>query len=463
MLPLPLTLAKARRLWHQDFDTQCDAMPLQLRTRTLKAKLDADGRVVEPARTEHYYVQPKAAPSTTKDLFTDLVFMSVRALEQQNRALGFDFNQHGTDAAPEVPAIAVNCKQLGKRRRLSSRTIRTHIDLLLKMGAITRKVWHGTRANFELWINPKYVWQTPEMPVESDLDRLQIGSILQGEPTKFPLSVAFETLETRKLEVGNGDKLLPHEASAAEIELVTTAPAVFGLETQATLTRNTGPQADPELPTQASETASAGARHKTRAAARKQAQSAPVAPQTGISREKQKQLVMALWAYARQQLYADVAFDAQQHAKAQNAIWAGVFCKFQQGLTPREWELYLQQALERVDLVRDWVKARHYRLPAPYAEVVAGRGYFDLANANGFVKTEEWLAQKMVKRHEYNVATTLRRAGAEMRGWRLKTASKRVLALTMAQLYQKHLKKVLALRDPRALDKFYLVAAGGKR
>lgn len=450
MLPLPLTLAKARRLWHQDFEAQCGAMPLQLRCRTHKAKVDAEGRVVQAARTERYYVQPKAAPSTAKDLMTDLVFMSFRALERQGRELGFDFSQHGTDVAPEAPAIAVNCRQLAQRRSMSSRTVRTHLDLLLKMGALVRKAWHGTRANFELWINPKYLWQTPEMPVESDLDRLQIGSILQGEATKFPFSVAFETLETGKREPSNVDKL------------VTTTTPGFELETLATPTGNTGPQADPERAPSASEIASAGARHESRATARKKAQAAPTGPDTA-SRQAHKQFVMSLWAYARQQLYADVAFDEQQHAKAQNAIWYGVFGNFDGSLTEREYGLYHQQTLERVDLVAKWLKRNpDYRLPMPYAEVVKGQGYFDQENAHGFVKTKAWLAEKMVRHHEYHVATVLRKAGAEMRGWRLKTASKRVLALTMAQLYQKHLKKVQALRDPLALDKFYIVAAGGK-
>ncbi|MBF9239486.1 hypothetical protein I2I05_18985 [Hymenobacter sp. BT683] len=450
MLPLPLTLAKARRLWHQDFEAQCAAMPLQLRSRTHQARLDAEGQVLVPARTEHYYVQPKAAPATAKELMTDLVFMSVRALERSNREPGFDFAQVGTDAAPQAPPIAVNCKSLGKRRSMSSRSVRTHIDLLLKMGALVRKAWHGTRADFELWINPKYVWQAPEMPVESDLDRLQIGAILNSEPTKFPLSVAFETLETRKLETSQVDKLV-----------VATPPAPK-LETQATLTGNTGPQPDPEPLGAAAETGQAGARRRPRAEARKLAQTAASAPKTGPTLA-QKRLVMSFWAYARPQLYGDVAFDEAQHAKAQNAIWFGVFAGFQAGLSEREYELYHQQALERVDLVADWLKRNPGRfLPAPYAEIVKGRGYFDRENGLGFVKTEEWLAQKMLRRHEYHVATTLRRAGAEMRGWRLKTAGKRVLALTAAQLYHKHLKKVQALRDPRALDKFYFIAAGGK-
>jgi hypothetical protein len=471
MLPLPLTLAKARRLWHQDFEARCDAQPLQLRTRALKARTLNDG-TVQPARTEHYYVQPKPAPSTAKDLMTDLVFMSVRALERQNREPGFDFAQHGTDAAPAAaaaptavpaaPAIAVNCKQLAKRRSMSARSVRTHLDLLLQMGALVRKVWHGTRANFELWINPKYVWQTPENAGESDLDRLKIDAILQGESTKFPLSVAFETLETRKLEVSPGEKVVVATTAAPNAEIVVATTPVSELETPATLTRNTGPQVAPELAANASEMASTGARHKTRAQARKAAQAAPVAPQTGPTRAQQ-QFVMSLWAYARQHLYGEVAFTDEQHAKAQRAIWYGVFNAFRGALTEREWGLYHQQALERVDLVADWLKRNPGRfLPAPYAEVVQGRGYFDRENTLGFVTTEEWHARMLIRRHAYLVATTLRKAGAELRGWRLKTASKRVLALTAAQLYQKHLKKVQALRDSRALEKFLLIAAGGK-
>jgi hypothetical protein len=462
MLPLPLTLAKARRLWHADFQQQCAAQHLQLRTRTLKARTLTDGTVV-PERTEHYYVQPKAAPATAKDLMTDLVFMSVRALERQNREPGFDFHQMGTDAAPQAPSISVNCKLLAQRRSMSSRSVRTHLDLLQKMGAITRKAWHGTRADFELWINPKYVWQTPEKPEESELDRLQIGAILQGEQTKFPLSVAFETPETRKRETGDVEKLVAATAAAPEFELVAATGPVSGQETLATPTGNTGPQANPGMAAPASETAAGGARREPRASARKKAQAAPTAPKTGLSRDEQKRLVMSLWAYARVHLYGGVAFDEEQHKKAQNAIWAGVFARFDAPLSPREWGLYHQQTLERVDLVADWLKRDGGRsLPAPYAEVVQGRGYFDRENGKGFVTTEEWLAQKMLRRHEYHVASTLRRAGAELRGWRLKTASKRVLALTMSQLYHKHLKKVQALGDARALEKFYLIAAGGK-
>ena len=170
---------------------------------------------------------------------------------------------------------------------------------------------------------------------------------------------------------------------------------------------------------------------------------------------------MAFWAYARPLLYAGVAFDEEQHRKAQNAIWYGLFGGFDGRLTAAEYGLYHQQALERVDLVADWLKRDPGRyLPMPYAEVVAGRGYFDAGNTQGFVATEAWLAKKLVNQHRYHVASVLRKAGAELRGWRLRTAGPRVLALTYSQLYHKHLKKVLALRDDRAMDLFIALMGG---
>ena len=225
MLPLPRTLAQGRRLWHQDFEAHCSVQHLQLRTRQLKARTLNDGTVV-PARTERYYVQPKAAPTTCKDLGSDLLLMAMRALERSNRERGFDFDEQ---TPPEVPSISVNCKMLAKRRSMSSRTMRTHIDLLMKLGVITRKEWHGTRADFELWIIPKYLWNTPEIAVESDSGALSVSAILQGEATKFPLSVAFETHDNAETGIGLVDKLPPHEATDAR------------LETLATLAGNTGP------------------------------------------------------------------------------------------------------------------------------------------------------------------------------------------------------------------------------
>ncbi|WP_460504377.1 hypothetical protein, partial [Hymenobacter agri] len=175
--------------------------------------------------------------------------LGIRALERQNRE-GLELGPAGRDGQPPVPSISVNCKMLAARCSLSARSVRTHLDLLLKMGAITAKAWHGTRADFELWINPRYLWQTPENTVENAENALSIAAILQGEATKFPLSVAFETPETRKLETSAGEKVV-----------VATTPGPEAA-TLATLTGNTGPQAEPQPAPATPETAAPGPRRE---------------------------------------------------------------------------------------------------------------------------------------------------------------------------------------------------------
>jgi hypothetical protein len=457
-LLLPHSFGHAHLLWHRDFDAQVAQLPAQARVRELPARTLKDGTVM-PARTEQYYVQPKPVPSTAKNLMTHLITLGIKAVEQQNKragmAPGFDFDQVGTDANElATPSISVNCKQLGEYCNLSTRTIRTQLNLLLKMGALLRKQGHGTRANFELWVNPKYVCKTDENAVENFVNTageytkepVRISSQL----TKFPLSVSFETLETQKVQISHVDKLVTDASFEGEVPEL------------ATLAGNTGPLAKGEPGSLTPEIGAQGPRAGRPRKVTSPTKTARTAPGT-LSRQRKMEFVMSLWAYARPLLYAGVAFDEEQHKKAQNAIWKGVFAGFPDGkLTEREWEMYHRQTLERVDLVADWMKRNARTLPAPYAEVVAGRGYFDAQNALGFIGTEAWLENKMINQHQYRLTQALRLAEKEIRGHRRRTASKRVLALTASQLFHKHFAKISAFRDERALRQLAAIASGSK-
>lgn len=58
----------------------------------------------------------------------------------------------------ELPSIRTNNVQLGKRTKMSPRSIQRHITRLQQAGIITKKIWHGSNSSFELWINPKILW-----------------------------------------------------------------------------------------------------------------------------------------------------------------------------------------------------------------------------------------------------------------------------------------------------------------
>ncbi|QKX05338.1 hypothetical protein HN014_10560 [Aquimarina sp. TRL1] len=67
-------------------------------------------------------------------------------------------NKQADISAENLPSLRANNIQLSKITKLSSRTIQRHIDRLQQAKIITRKVWHGSRSNYELWINPKILW-----------------------------------------------------------------------------------------------------------------------------------------------------------------------------------------------------------------------------------------------------------------------------------------------------------------
>lgn len=424
MLPLPFTLATARRRAHAHIEQATAQLPLQVRHRIVT------DRITKEKRHETYAVQPKAVPTTCKDLLSFLCKLALRAVEETNRQPTFEFTPAPAvapgEAVPlaQVPTISVNCKSLARLRGMSDRTIRTHINLLRELGAIVAKHWHGTRSNFELVLNPDFLWRTPENDVKNGVDSVfestRLSSILTSQGTEFPVSVAFETLETSERAIEREEKLLAQRTPDG------AAPQL------ATLAGNPGPQAAPKPAPDSPERASGGAAG---------AEPSP-APAPALSRT-QLYLVRSLWAYARPLLYAGQHFDAEQEWKAHTAILNGVFGAFGPDLTEAQWELYHAQALLRVDLVTEWLARNPGRfIPAPYAELVAGRGYFDRQNAQGFVATEAWLAKKLANQHEYRKREALRKAQAELRGWRKRTAAKRVLALTYNQLIHKHKIKI---------------------
>jgi len=53
-----------------------------------------------------------------------------------------------------LPSLRTNNVQLAKAGHGSGRTIQRHLLKLKKAGIITKKVWHGSNASYEVWINP---------------------------------------------------------------------------------------------------------------------------------------------------------------------------------------------------------------------------------------------------------------------------------------------------------------------
>ena len=422
MLPLPYTLRSAYGRFAQYLKRLRSQLPLQLRQRTVKGTL------------EHYMVRPKALSDGAQATARVLLVWAIDAIEQLRRVPLL--LEPATDARATPPPVATNNERLAAFRQVSARAIRDHLRELQKIGFIARKVFRGTRANFEVYLAAEFVWNTAPA-AQKGPKKPKIAAPGQPAPaTKVPLIVSLEKQDKEEIEIGRVEKL------------VSPAPCPGGADA---LTGNTGPQAgaepaptSPQAPRQATKAGPGGV-----AAAQRQAE--------------RLGLVLQAWHYAWRRLYPGRAFDEAEQHKAQQAVWYGVYRGFGPQLSEAEWQRYHEQVLQRIDLAAAYFQRNpHNFAPSPFAEFVVGAGYFDAQNPRGFLGTEAWLARQEASNRQRAITRALLLARRALKAHRLGLAPKRQQAMSTLQLFRYHEAKLRAY-GPEALQRYYAqVAAPGR-
>jgi hypothetical protein len=421
LLPLPYTPSAAQRQLTAYLKKLKSALPAQVRTRTIKGV------------QQHYLVQPKACSDGARTTARLLCVYGVEVVVQLRRVPLL--LEEATDAAPEhrtPPPISTNCEALARARGISARAVRDHLQELLKIGVITRKNNRGWQANFELFLAPALVWQKePPAAQEGPKKRQYAPSQPSEVRTNFPPILVQDRQDTRKVEIGQVEKLVTPPAPAGPGEL----------------TGNTGPQQAPKpappRPTTPRQTTKAG--QGGAAAAHLQAE--------------QLGRVTQAWHYAQKRLYSGRKFTEYEHERAREAIWYGTYGGFGLSATPAEWERYHNEVLHRIDLVARYLERHPEKsLPSPYAEFVKGAGYFDAENARGFAGTDAWLARAEATNRERSITRALLKARQQLKAHRLGIAPKRVQAMTNVQLFRYHETKLRAF-GPDVLQRYYAQVA----
>lgn len=119
-----------------------------------------------------------------------------------------------------LPSLQTNNKQLARLVKCSARTIQRHIVKLKLAGFITRKIFHGSNANYELLINPKLLLTKQSVDVHKGKTELKeawrkVGqlsaseAVLSSEKTKCPhtyCSNIGNTINNVVIGVNNPDK-----------------------------------------------------------------------------------------------------------------------------------------------------------------------------------------------------------------------------------------------------------------
>lgn len=436
MLPALRSLASSKLAWHLAASTVAPGATPTTHTRTVRGELR---KVVRRAKR-----LVSNGAKVTGDLLLGLVWRAAQRLVG-TPALWSTVVMTDTGVA-ELPPIYTNGRELGEKRDVTDRTIRTHMQELKAAGFISRYKYRGTNASYCVWINPNFVWEAPQQPLEGGKTAPSQTAFLGAKRKNLPHTELLESLEALKSDISEVEKLVtPAQATATE-------------QNWNPLTGIAGPQQGSEPGTAGQKSGAGGAGAARRATFYQQAQDRG----TGAKKTEAIAVLEAFWSYAKATVYKKVAFTEEAECQAKNAAWVGVFHRFEQG-EPAQWKEWLKPLLRRLELAADWM-ARNPRTfaPLPYAEVIKGRGYFDAENAKGFAGTAAWLKREEAKVKQGALERALDEAITELGqrkvldagAPRRYQASKRARRTSLPELHRYHHTKLWRLGGDEALLRF---------
>ena len=457
MLPIPYCFSKARIALSEYIDRRSATLPKTTRTRTLKARTLKDGTLV-PARTETYAVRGSILSDGAEKTAWALIRLGLKVVaEVRSVPLLLDAASPGAStgvsAAPLAPPpVSTNsealCRTTVRGKRVAGRTVRNHLAEMKRAGIVTRVQFRGRQHDYQVWLNPQFLWENSEKPAETtQKPRFQPAAFAAVAPpkgTNFPPKGVHEPLQATEIETGQVDKLLAQRGQEE--------PGVQ----QATPSGYTGQPAHPGQAAQAPKKGTGAANDAVLPAK-------PVTPAVGAPgpktrlAQRQRNMALEFWWAAQKELYAPInqLFTEEQQRLALNTIYFGVYGGFPADWPLHQQEKYHEQALERLGLAAGYfARNPHKYPPMPYAEHVEGAGYFDAANQKGFIGTMAWYKTHLAHRGQRALADGLRRARRELRQHALGTAPKRAQAKTTLELYRYHEAKMRQLGPP-ALERFY--------
>jgi hypothetical protein len=442
MLPALRTLASAKLAWHLHAKTVAPGATSTTHTRVGKDRVTGQPRTWRVERAPRKIVS-NGAKVTGEVLLT----MAYRATQRivGTPTLWTSLVMTDTGVA-ELPPVSTNSVELGEKRSLTDRTIRTHLGELKRCGFISRYRYRGTNASYSVWINPNFVWEMAPAPLKSEKMSPSAAVFSGPKDINLPHIEILESLESQKCDISNVEKLvIPSRATATE-------------QNWNPLTGIAGPQPGSLSGAEGQKSAAGGAGAARRARFYQEAAAAG----TGAKKAEAIGVLEAFWSYAKATVYKKVTFTPEAERQAKNAAWVGVFHRFEQG-EPAQWKDWLKPLLRRLELATDWLARNPGKFaPLPYAEVVSGRGYFDADNARGFAGTEAWLKREQAKVQQGALERAIDEAVTELGqrkvldagAPRRYQASKRARRTSLTELHRFHHTKLRRMGGDEALVRF---------
>ncbi|UHG93352.1 hypothetical protein [Spirosoma oryzicola] len=441
------------------------------RTRALNEAMPAKTftKVINGQEVE-YQRKPKAVTGSVEATLERLVKNYIREHHKLLKTVG----QPAFDAG--LPPLRLSRPQLAMQRTIAEKTAYNHLATLRKLGFITDYKFRGSKHAFEIWIDPTLLFQPerlvdavtaqpyPQPAVDSSKSSAsephKIASIL-AQTANFTAYKASSNQRTKETEInkadecGQGnDQIQQGNENQGNTERPAPNHGQNGRQTEQLPFGNQALGGRPDV-------ARPGLGQRLKARMTK----ADLDAQAEANRTPdQRQAILhgyvrSFWRYAQQKLYAAKTFTENEERLTLNAIWKGVYNCADNDLTEKQWDAYQAALYQRIDIAAGYYSRNPDKwVPAPYAQLRPGTGYFDQENQRGFIQTDTWYQANKAQQIKLRVTQAINLAIRHLQLHRVGKAPKAIQQKNYIEAYR-HLEAKVQKLGPDAHTRFLQIAA----
>lgn len=367
--------AEAYLRFQDEFRRHNEACPWVEEERTL-----ADGRVVKVHR------QKGTIKQAVKTTFYIVLGQYVTSYNRTAATM-----PAGMYTLGDPPSLLTNCVRLSKPCDNSDRTVRNHLRKLKELGVIATK-FHGSKHDFELWINPEILFGEAVLTAAENSENTPQIAFKGINPKNFPHTDT--QIQIFEKEKGSKDMLIDH----GENDQGQRGRTDQGAVAQTPPLEAAGREAQREMKPggrRASIAAHNAQQRQEKAQAMLGRLQAPVP--RGLD-ARYIEMLLEFWLYAWKVLYQKRDFSKEAQGEAIGAIAAGVYNDFRDERTPRQWAEFQMYQLTKLDKAAKYFDTHPDAYPPdPYSVYVKGKGYFDPENLRGFIGIDAWMKKDSLK------------------------------------------------------------------
>lgn len=300
----------------------------------------------------------------------------------------------GAELYKDIPPLSTNNVRIAEKVNTTGRTVRTHIKKLVDAGLILKKITHGRKNNFELWVNPEILGVKKKLNL-SEINSKITNEIIKAEEQEqnenttpstppmrknFPLNVSCDT-DNRNIDNDNNsdvDKVSQSDDNSVSPKVETKDTTTeTKMETRERTQPNNQKQENEQKKVAAKKTNTTGPLDDNNLTEATQSFAEQKRKELDIYLEK---MINKLWDLAAMLIYSKMELEEHQVVIAKKHL-RNYFKNCRSKEEANHWFGIWSKRLSM---------AANYYKNHPDFEIYTPSFYFDPTNEKGFVATRNW-------------------------------------------------------------------------